>query len=75
MIRLRVGPPPPRTKCGTCGKFFSHVVCNDPDRCQRCGEHITRVTLGTIKCRCMQPRMPRGIVESDRPSPQVRYGN
>jgi phage FluMu protein Com len=66
------------TKCPTCGKRFAHFVCNDPDRCQRCGEMISRVTLGSIKCKCMAPRMPRGLMNNDsddRPTTQVRYGN
>lgn len=63
--------------CPTCNKRFFHFVCNDPDRCQKCGEGISRVTLGTIKCKCMQPKVPRHVIDNsdDRPSPRVRYGN
>lgn len=48
-----------------------------PDRCERCGEHLTpRTTRGSIKCRCDQPSMPHNLgKDDDKPPMQVRYGN
>lgn len=57
----------------------NRTLTTTPERCERCGELVTpKVTLGNIKCKCDQPKMPlhlRGNDKDDSPPSQVRYGN
>lgn len=57
----------------------NRTLTTTPERCERCGELITpKVTLGNIKCKCDEPKMPRhlrGNDKDDSPPSQVRYGN
>lgn len=67
-----------KNTCAGCRRKIVHFVCNDPDRCTGCYEPLSNVVLSSIKCKCMQPRMPRHLMGDsgpDRPTPQVRYGN
>lgn len=70
----------------TCGDNFSPrqrntrgSVAPDPDRCAGCGEvYSPRITKGSIKCKCDQPKPPRWVLENmdkdDRPSPAINRG-
>jgi hypothetical protein len=72
----------------TCGDFTPVVAAERnegptlsfvPDRCPKCHEALTpKVTKGSYKCKCDQPRPPRWVLEQagDKPlTGQVRYGN
>lgn len=70
----------------TCGDNYTPKVRNvrnsvapDPDRCADCGEVYTpRITKGSIKCKCDQPKPPRWVLDAmeydDRPSPAINRG-
>lgn len=67
----------------TCGDFVAarnarQAPVVDPDRCGKCKEAFTpRVTKGSYKCKCDQPKPPRHILAAAEGVPlsgQVRYG-
>lgn len=71
----------------TCGRFVdaAKVAARNaatltvvPERCPKCNEALTpKVTKGSYKCKCDQPRAPRSVLEAAERTPltgQVRYG-